>query len=630
MSRGHMFAAEGRAKDTGSVLRRLLPYLRPFRTELTLVGGLVLLNTLADLAGPYLIGLAVDEFITPGGARSALWLRTLVPMGSSRLVGLGTLMALLFVSYALTFGLSIGQFRILVGVSQRVLLRMRSQILEQVQTLSLSFFDGHEAGDLMSRLVNDTQIINQMFGEGFMRLLRMTTSMVGIVISMLLLNWRLSLAAYSLLPLVALATMYFARRARTAFRATRQTIGQVSAELQENIAGVREVQAFSREEQTLSEFQAINERNRSANVEADTLTSLFMPILEIISTMATAVVLGVGGYLALGFTPPLASVGIIVSFLNYTRRFYNPIRELANLYGQMQAALAGAERIFELLDEEPLISDAPDADELETIEGRITFRDVTFRYVEDEPVLDHVSFEIEPGQTVAIVGPTGAGKSTIVNLLLRLYDPQEGSVLIDGRDVRHLTRNSLRQAIGIVPQDTFLFSDSLMENIRYGRLDATDEDVIAAATMANVATFVSRLPEGYETELGERGSRLSQGNRQLVAIARAILKDPRVLVLDEATSSVDTRTEVLIQRALERLMSNRTSLVIAHRLSTIRHADVILVIDGGQIVERGTHDELLAAKGAYHDLYMSQFRLQEEAGEGAGSASVSDYGSRAP
>jgi ATP-binding cassette, subfamily B, multidrug efflux pump len=442
----------------------------------------------------------------------------------------------------------------------------------------------------------------------------MTLVMAGIVVSMLTLNWRLALASFAVLPLAAVVTVLFSSRARHAFRRTRQTIGEVSAELQENISGVREVQAFHRERASMSEFRAVNERNRSANVQAQTLTSLFMPMMDILSTAATAIVVGYGGYLVLGFTPSLVSVGVIVAFLTYVRRFYQPIQELANLYGQLVAALAGAERIFELLDTPPSVEDAPGAIDLPRMEGRIEYDHVTFWYVEGEPVLNDVSLAIEPGKTMALVGPTGAGKTTMANLVPRFYDVKSGAVRVDGHGVRSVTRKSLREQVGVVPQDTFLFSGTVMDNIRYGRLDATDEEVIEAARVANAHGFIERLPKGYQTEVGERGHTLSQGNRQLLAIARAILKDPRILILDEATSSVDTRTELLIQRGLNTLLVGRTSLVIAHRLSTIRHADEIVVIVGGRIVERGTHTTLMEAGGVYYDLYMSQFRRQEAEG----------------
>jgi ABC-type multidrug transport system fused ATPase/permease subunit len=484
--------------------------------------------------------------------------------------------------------------------------------MQQMQRLTLSFFEKQETGDLMSRLVNDTQVINDMFGQGLMRILRMSLTLVGIIISMISLNWRLALASYAVLPIILVATVFFSRRVRQAFRQTRKTIGEVSSELQENIAGVREVQAFAREQETSSEFREVNARNRAAHVRAETLASLFMPVLDVLSTVATATVIGFGGYLFLAFTPPLVSVGIIVSFMTYVRRFYEPIREMANLFAQMQSALAGAERIFDLLDKVPAIVDAPDAVSLPPVQGRVSYEHVSFSYTPGQPVIEDVSFEIAPGQTFAIVGPTGAGKSTLINLLMRFYEPDAGVIRVDGHDLRGITRASLREQIGVVDQDTFLFSGTVMDNLRYGRLEATDEEVIAAAKVANAHGFIERMPQGYQSEVGERGAVLSQGNRQLLAITRAILKDPRILVLDEATSSVDTRTERLIQHALEALMAQRTSLVIAHRLSTIRHADQILVIKDSRIVERGTHEELLVRGGTYHELYMSQFRRQEE------------------
>ncbi|NLG48643.1 MAG: ABC transporter ATP-binding protein [Chloroflexi bacterium] len=600
-------------QDPSKVARRLLPYLAPFKAKLALIGVLLIVGTLAELAGPYLIGVAVDQFIDPAeGIQRAAWLTALLGDGVSRLQGLNVVMGLLAVTFLLSWALQVFQFRLMVRISQSMLLKLRSQIFEHIQSLSLKFFSSHETGDLMSRLANDTQIINQMFGEGLMRILRTTLTLVGIVASMISLNWRLALASYTALPLVLLLTLVFSRRVRSAYRQTRRTIGEVSAELQENISGVREVQAFSRESHTMQEFQEVNARNRTANVQAETLSSFLMPALDVLTTIALAIVTGFGGYLFLMYSPPLVSIGLIVSFLTYTRRFYMPISEMANMYAQFQAAVAGAERIFDLLDVQPEVMDAPDAIALPPAEGHIEYDHVSFRYTENEPVLQDVSLKVEPGQMVALVGPTGSGKTTMVSLLMRFYDVDEGAIRIDGHDLREITNASLREQIGMVPQDTFLFSGTIMQNIRYGRPDATDEEVIAAAKLANAHSFIERLPQGYETQVGERGATLSQGYRQLLAIARAVLNNPRILVLDEATSSVDTRTELLIQRALAELLKGRTSIVIAHRLSTIRNADQVIVIQNGKIVERGTHQTLLAQGGVYHGLYMSQFRRQEE------------------
>jgi len=618
---GH-FGFEGTETKPQSVSRslgRLLTYFAPYTGRIILIFFILIVAVLADIAGPYFIAVAVDKFITPalnlaspGQTVLPGWLQLLVGSNPSRVAGLTATMILLAITYALGWYLSVVMFRLMIRMSQKVLLLMRTQIFSQLQKLSLSYFDQHEAGDLMSRLVNDTQVINDVFGPGIVQILRSALTIVGVFISMVLLNWRLALVSFAVLPLFIGFTIIFSPRVRTAFRATRKTIGEVSANLQENISGVREVQAFAREGETLKEFQHTNLRNRDANVTAQTLSAAFQPILQVLTTIGIIITIGYGGYLVLGFTPSLVSIGVIVAFTTYVRRFYDPINQLLQLYNQLQSALAGSERIFELLDTPPQVADALDAQDLPAVKGHIEYQQVSFRYSDKEPVLEDVSFEIKPGQTVAIVGPTGSGKTTIVNLLTRMYDVQSGVVLVDGHDVRSITGDSLRAQIGVVPQDTFLFTGTVMENIRYGRLAASDEEVIAAAKLANAHLFIERFSDGYQTVLGERGATLSHGNRQLLAISRAVLKDPAILILDEATSSVDTRTELLIQKALGDLLRKRTSVVIAHRLSTIRNADNIVVIKDGRIIEQGKHQELLDSGGLYHDLYMSQFRRQED------------------
>jgi ATP-binding cassette subfamily B protein len=426
-------------------------------------------------------------------------------------------------------------------------------------------------------------------------------------------------------PVMAVVTVYFAGQARKAYRLARREIGEVNADLQESIAGVREVQAFSREDENIAEFRESNAANRDANIRAAAYTSALGPILEALSYVSTAIVIGVGGWAILAGDGKLLgstmSLGLVITFMSYVQRFNQPIQQISVLWTNIQSAIAGGERIFDLMDKQPDITDKPGAQPMPTLKGRVEFRDVRAHYKEDEPVLCDINLIAEPGQTVAIVGPTGAGKTTLVNLIPRFYDVQEGAVLIDDVDVRDTTRESLRTQIGIVLQDTFLFSDTVMENIRYGKPDATDEEVIEAAKLARADTFIERLSDGYETVLGERGAGLSQGQRQLIAIARALLGDARILILDEATSSVDTRTERLIQAALEKLMEGRTTFVIAHRLSTIRSADLVLVLNEGDIIEKGTHTELLAARGFYYDLYMSQFRREEQV-EGNGRAAL--------
>jgi len=598
-----MSQEEEKVHNAGRVTRRLLGYLRPFWLALTAVLILIVLSSLLRLAEPYLIGLAVDRFITRGDR-----------------AGLTRTMLLLLGVYLGIWGTGAGQFYLMIVVGQRALYRMRTQIFERIQTLSLSFFDQREAGEIMSRLVNDVQVINNVLNIGLVRLLGEALTLVGIIITMLGLNWRLALASFTMLPMMVLTTSFFSRRARKAFRRTRETIGRVSAELEEGIAGMREVQAFSREEESMSRFAQVSAADRDANVQAVSITSAFSPALDVLSTIAMAIVAGYGAYLALR-TPPLVTVGVIIAFLTYVQRFYEPIRSMAQIYTQFQAALAGAERIFELIDTPPDIVDAPDAIEMPPIQGRVEFEHVTFAYRQDEPVLDDITLVVEPGQMVALVGHTGAGKTTLVNLLGRFYEVDQGTVRIDGQDIRTVKRAGLRRQMGVVLQDTFLFSGTVLDNIRYGRLDATDEEVTAAAKLVNAHDFITRLPQGYQTELTERGSNLSQGQRQLIAFARAILADPRILILDEATSSVDTHTETLIQEALGRLLKGRTSpsaplrtsFVIAHRLSTIRNADQVIVIEDGRIVERGTHDSLMARQGTYYDLYMSQFRRESEA-----------------
>jgi ATP-binding cassette subfamily B multidrug efflux pump len=499
---------------------------------------------------------------------------------------------------------------------QHALRAMREDTFDQIHRLTIGYYSRNEAGNVMSRITSDTDTIQQAIGFALLNVVSGALQIILTVLVMLQVNPAYALLSLSAVPFMALATFYFSNQARKAFRASRQQMGSVNAGLQESIAGVREVQAFNREDESIEQFRRTNAANRDANVRAASFTSALNPVLEALGYVAIAVVVVVGAISALRNQPLLGgaviSIGTIFAFIQYVQRFNQPIQQIAVLWTNIQSAIAGGERIFGLLDVEPDLADRPGARELPPIAGRVVFEEVAAEYKTGQPVLRGVSFAAEPGQTVAIVGPTGAGKTTIINLVPRFYDVSSGRVLIDGIDVRDVTAASLRRQIGIVLQDSFLFSDTVMNNIRYGRLDATDDEVIAAAKLASADSFIERLPQGYATVLGERGGGLSQGQRQLIAIARAALANPRILILDEATSSVDTRTERLIQRAFDELLQGRTSFVIAHRLSTIRSADQVLMVRDGQIVERGTHPELLALRGAYYELYISQFRREEE------------------
>ncbi len=623
-----------KATAASATLARFWFYFKRYWYVLLAVAGLVVTSTYMQVLTPSLTGEVVDCYLTPAteklfGATNAgglsglpiqttnCWYTHLSPQATMQdyITGLGGLILLivgLFVASSVLTGL---QFYLMTYAGQKVLRNLRVAVFEHIQRLSLSYFSKHEAGDVMTRITMDADTIQQAISFPLVSLVQGVLLIVWVAATMLTTSPVYAVISLLVTPLMFFATTWFSDQARKAFRNVRSAVGDVNASLQESFAAVREAQAFNREEENIQNFNESNAASRDASIRATAFTSALSPTLEALGYVSMAIVAGVGGLFLLSkqnLFGETMSLGLIIAFLGYTQRFNQPISQISVMWTNIQSAIAGAERIFGLLDTEPDLVDQPGAREMPPIKGRVELKGVSAEYEPGECVLCDVNFVAEPGQMVAIVGPTGAGKTTIANLIPRFYDVTGGAVKIDGIDVRDVTAASLRKQIGIVLQDPFLFSDTVMANIRYGKPDATDEQVIAAAKLARADTFIERLPEGYNTKLGERGGGLSQGQRQLISIARAALANPRILILDEATSSVDTRTERLIQKALEELLRGRTSIVIAHRLSTIRNADQVLVLNAGQIIERGKHEELLAKGGFYYALYMSQFRREEQ------------------
>ena len=574
------------------VARRLLAYLAPHKRMIAAAILLVSIGSGANVAGPLLLKIGIDEGIEKRNAD------TLATVGAIYLLTL-------FVMWAGTYL----QVRISATIGQASLLRLRNDLFVKLNRLSLSYFTRHPLGAVMSRLTNDVDVISEFVTMGVVTLVTDVFILLIIVIMMFVLDAKLALVTMAMLPVMWLASRFFSAKARNAFRDVRSTVGDVYANLQESIDGVRVTQSFGRERTNASRFQATNQANVAASVRAGAIVSGFIPVIDTISAIATASVIVVGGSLVVGGE---VSTGVLVAFIALVARFFQPIQQLTRFYNQLQSTMAAGEKIFELMDEPEEISDSPAATELPSIAGRVEFDNVTFAY-EGTDVLRNVSFVAEPGQRIALVGPTGAGKTTIINLLARFYDADDGEIRVDGHPIRAVAQHSLRRQLGIVPQDSFLFSGSIYQNIAFGRPDASEQEVVDAATAVGAHDFILELPDAYQTEVRERGSRLSVGQRQLICFARALLADPRILILDEATSSVDARTERAIQEALERVMEGRTSFVIAHRLATVRGADLILVIQDGDIVERGTHEELLARRDLYYKLYTTGFPGKDQA-----------------
>lgn len=587
---GPMRRTVEKAKHPSQALKRLLPYLKPFRFPLIGVVGCVVAYSLLGLLGPYWMGLAIDRY-----------------MDGKDAPGLLRLALLMLLTYFLYNVFSAVANWVMARISQRALKNLRRDLFEHLQKLSIRFFDTHPAGELMSRLTNDIDAINQAVSQNITALVASALSLGGIVVAMFLLNHWLALATLLIVPVMILFTNFIATYTRKSFRGLQKQLGAMNSVMEEAISGQKVVKAFRRNESVIALFRERNQAVYEAAISANVYAMMLMPLSNVLGNFFVIVLASLGGYLAL---KGLVSVGIIATFVYYGKNFIQPLQQIANMFNAIQAALAGAERVFEIIDTPPEVQDSPAALPLDKIQGHVIFDQVCFGYEPGAPVIKQMTLEAKPGETIALVGPTGAGKTTIVNLLNRFYEIECGKIWIDGKDLQEIKKDDLRRKLGLVLQDTFLFADTVMENIRYGRLEATDEEVMRAAEMADADHFIRQLPQGYQTVLAERASNLSQGQRQLLSIARAILSDPAILILDEATSSVDTRTEARLQRSLLRLMHGRTSFVIAHRLSTIREADNVVVINQGEIVEQGTHQELLAKKGFYHHLYLSQFKGQ--------------------
>ena len=600
------------------LMKRLLAYLRPYRGMTALALVLILLSSALQLIGPLILAVALDLFIRPPGSESnpsavSVWVRDqMLARGmepsAMAVEGLTAVSAFYLVSLVLVFVVLFAQGWVMQLMGQYIMNDMRRQIFAHVQRLPLSFFDRNPVGRLVTRVTTDVDSLNEMFSAGVVAIFGDILLLTGIVGILFWLDWRLALVTFSIVPLLLLLTMWFKTRVRHSFREVRVKIARINAFLQEHITGMPVVQLFNREQPAFREFTEINRDHRDANVRSIFYYAVFFPGVELITAIGIALILWYGGGQVIR---GLISVGGLIAFLQYAQRFYQPLADLSEKYNILQSAMASSERVFRLLDTPVEIETPADAYSPPAVRGAIEFDGVVFSYKKDEPVLKGISFRVQPGETLAVVGHTGAGKSTLANLLLRFYDVDSGAVRVDGVDVREWDLGRLRRSVAMVLQDVFLFSGTIGENIRLGEASIDDERLRWAAREVHALPFIERLPNGFDTEVKERGAGLSVGQKQLIAFARALAFDPAILILDEATSSIDTETEQLIQMALDRLLVGRTSVVIAHRLSTIQKADRILVMHKGEIREMGTHQELLALRGIYYRLYLLQYKDQE-------------------
>ncbi len=580
-----------KAKDWKGTLLRIWRYMEKQKGALIASVIFVVISTLLGLAGPYLIGVIIDHYIIPKDIGGTL--RFLV------------LLAVIYIAAALFTWL---QSYTMVKVSLHTIRHLRQELYDKFHTLSLRFFDKHSHGDLMSRVTNDIESLNSALSQSVIQILSTILMASGVTIAMFSLNWILALTALFTIPVMIFTTKKIIKYSSSYFIKRQRDLGQLNGFVEESISGSEVVTLFGKEEKMNQKFSEINEKLRYSAMNADMVSGFVGPTNNFINNLGLGLLIGVGAVMTV---EGMTTVGVIAAFVTYSRQFFRPINQLSSLLNMFQSAIAGAERVFEIMDEAPDIIDRRNAISIHTLKGDVAFLHVDFSYDSKKPILKNIDFQVKAGEKVALVGPTGSGKTTIINLLMRFYDVTSGEIRIDGRNMADYKISDLRKKIGIVLQDTFLFSGTIMENIRYGRLGATDEEVIEASKLASAHHFIKHLPNGYQTPITSGGSNLSQGQRQLLAIARAILADTDILILDEATSSIDTRTEIEIQRGLNHLMEGRTSFVIAHRLKTIENADQILVIQNGEIIEKGTHQELLNDKGFYYSMYESQFNLGE-------------------